>query len=214
MKDRLIRNLIFDLGGVLFQIDYDAPVRAFRSLGSPDFDHLFSQTIQRPEFDLIETGQISDEDFLNFLEEVSGVRDKDALRKAWNSILIGPWVERIRLVEELKAEGYRTFLLSNTNALHVKDFEAMMASHTGAERFREAFEAVHYSNEIGMRKPDPRVFDWVCQVNGLIPEETLFIDDSAQHIKGATSVGLRARLLSSDISLEDLLRQEKVFVRV
>lgn len=213
MSTSLFRNLIFDLGGVLFRIDYDAPVRAFREMGCGDFDRLFSQAVQRPEFDLFETGRMSGDDFIAFLQEVSGVANSDRVVNAWNSILIGPWSDRIQHVAELRYSGYRTFLLSNTNSIHVGAFEAMMAGIPETSGFHGAFERVYYSNEIHMRKPDPEIFLYVCRENGLVPEETLFIDDSPQHIRGAQSIGLHAVLLEPGMELSELLERNGIVLK-
>lgn len=187
-----IDTIIFDFGGVLFDIDYDAPVRAFAELGLGDFKSLYTQAAQNPLFDLLETGKISDEDFyealrVHFKSELNDQR----LETAWNSILTGIPKGRVELIHQLKAEK-RTLLLSNTNAIHVRAFEKMMDQQFGLDYFRSAFEKVHYSNEIGIKKPDPKTFLALCDWHELKPERTLFIDDSLQHVEGALKAGLKA----------------------
>jgi putative hydrolase of the HAD superfamily len=123
---------------------------------------------------------------------------------AWNCILLGLWPEKVALVKSLREKGYRTFLLSNTNAIHVAEFEKMIAASMGLEQFRSAFEKVYYSNEIGIKKPYPETFLAVCEWNGLVPAETMFIDDSKQHVDGAAAAGLIAVHLTPDKELHGL----------
>jgi glucose-1-phosphatase len=207
MSSRTIHNIIFDLGGVLFRIDYDAPVRSFRALGADDFDRVFSQATQGPELDLYETGRMTDAQFLAYLSGMIPGASEDALREAWNSILLGIIEERVERVIGLREAGYRTFLLSNTNSLHLEEFSRMIAASIGLDRFHSAFERLYYSHELGMRKPHPETFAEVCRQSGILPGETLFIDDSRQHVEGARSAGLHAVWMEPGMDLDDSLRK-------
>ena len=200
-----IRNIIFDFGGVLFDIDYYAPVRAFRALGFEDFEAVYSQAAQRPEFDLLETGKISNEDFMSFLHAFVPHIRRDQVDHAWNCILLDLWPEKVELVRSLRLKGYRTFLLSNTNAIHAAAFEQMIDAKMGLESFRSAFEQMYYSHVIGLKKPYPETFLEVCAWNNLVPAETLFIDDSVQHVEGAKEAGLQGLHLHQDMKLDQVL---------
>ncbi len=191
-----VRNIIFDFGGVLFDIDYFAPARAFQQLGFENFGQFFSQATQHVEFDLLDRGSISNEDFIEFLRSHIPSVSAQQIKDAWNSILIGLRTEEIDFVRRLRGSGYRTFLLSNTNALHVEAFEKMIRSAIGMDAFHAAFDHVYYSNVIGRRKPDPETFRMVCEWNDLVPSETLFLDDTRQHIEGAERAGLRTVYLA------------------
>ena len=199
-----IKNIIFDFGGVLFDIDYHAPVRAFRALGLERFEEIYSQAAQRPEFDLLETGKIDNESFMQFLHSHVPHASRKEVDDAWNCILLGLWPEKVALVKSLREQGYRTFLLSNTNAIHVAEFEKMIDASMGLVQFRSAFEKVYYSNEIGIKKPYPETFLAVCEWNGLVPAETMFIDDSKQHVDGAAAAGLVAIHLTPEMELRGL----------
>jgi glucose-1-phosphatase len=201
-----IKNIIFDFGGVLFDIDYHAPVRAFRALGLDRFEEIYSQAAQRPEFDLLETGKIDNESFMQFLHSFVPHASRKEVDDAWNCILLQLWPEKVALVKSLRDQGYRTFLLSNTNAIHVAEFEKMIDAAMGLSDFRSAFEKVYYSNEIGIKKPYPQTFLTVCEWNNLIPGETMFIDDSKQHVDGAAAAGLVAVHLTPEMKLEELFR--------
>jgi len=200
-----IRNVIFDFGGVFFEIDYDLPARAFQDLGFAGFRDLYSQALQNPIFDLLETGQVSNEEFLNFLQAHVPGATREQVSHAWNVILLHIMPEEVAWAQRTRKAGYRTFLLSNTNAIHVEVFEKMIADKMDITEFQSAFETIYYSNVIGLKKPHPDTFLKVCQWNKLNPSETLFIDDSIQHVNGALEAGLRAYHLKPGERLSRIL---------
>ena len=187
-----IRNVLFDFGGVLFEIDYDLPAQAFKRLGFEQFNDLYTQAAQNPMFDLLETGKIPNNQFIDYLHQQVPLATKKQVEGAWNSILLRILPDQVLVASALKQSGIRTFLLSNTNAIHVEEFERMIASTMDFEVFTQSFEKIYYSNVIGLKKPHPETFLAVCEWNGLVPAETLFIDDSRQHVEGALSAGLQA----------------------
>lgn len=197
-----IDAIILDFGGVLFNIDYDAPARAFQALGMTNFKEIYSQASQTDLFDRMETGAISNEDFIDQLHQYvpEGVTKEQVLH-AWNVILLDIPKARIDLVHKLGAH-YRMFLLSNTNAIHVEEFEKTIDQTMGLDYFYSAFETIYYSNRIGIKKPYPETFLEVCQWNDLDPKRTLFVDDSIQHAQGAAIAGLFSYHLRVDLGEE------------
>ncbi len=195
-------GVILDFGGVLYDIDYDAPVKAFAALGDTEFASLYHQAAQTPWFDDLETGNLDRDTFYGHLQ----VRCRpgttlEEVHAAWCSILIGM---PPRCAEQVRHLGQRTrlFLLSNTNAIHARVFEEdLRATLPDAEAFWGAFEQAHYSQDLGMKKPHPETFLHVCELHGLAPERTLFLDDSFQHVQGANTAGLHAHHL--DLAKED-----------
>jgi putative hydrolase of the HAD superfamily len=183
----MIKNVILDFGGVLFEIDYHAPHRAFEKLGWGNFNQDYSQASQNEIYDLLETGKIEPEAFWQYLETKMPNASRDQIADAW-----------------LK-DNYRTFLLSNTNAIHAPVFEDMMRKTGEWDTMEKAFEAIHYSQNLGQRKPHPATFLHVCQLHGLQPEETVFVDDSIQHVRGSQLAGLVGLHLNGDTELFDLL---------
>lgn len=197
-----IKNIIFDLGGVLLNIDYHATIKAFVNLGITNFEELFSQASQNGLFDKLDIGKVSPEGFRNNLRRVTGLNLSDnEIDKAWNAMLLDMPLERIQLLE-LTKKHYRTFLLSNTNAIHYPEYSAYMESAHGYASLAMLFEKQYLSHEIGMRKPDKKTFQYVLKQNGLKVRETLFIDDTLQHVKGAREAGLYAYYL--DIKKETI----------
>jgi putative hydrolase of the HAD superfamily len=201
-----IRNIIFDFGGVLFEIDYDLPAQAFENLGFADFRSLYAQAAQNPMFDLLETGKVENAAFLDFLHQHVPNATREQVVHAWNVILLRILPQEVEFVHSVRKSGIRTFLLSNTNAIHVAEFEQMIADTMDVKLFRDAFEEIYYSNAIGLKKPHPETFLEVCAWNGLKPSETLFIDDSKQHVEGAIRAGLHAYHLQPGERISELLK--------
>ena len=182
--------VILDFGGVLYDIDYDAPVCAFNALGVNDFAGLYKQSGQSPEFDDLECGRIAPEVFYRFMAtHCAPGTSRQEIVDAWNSILIGMHPSRIKLVQALGRQT-RLYIFSNTNVIHAQAFESWVEHAFGLSAFRSAFEGIHYSHELGMRKPEPAAFLHLCKGHGIAPDRALFIDDSEQHIRGASRAGL------------------------
>lgn len=195
MKNK-IKNIIFDLGGVLLNIDYDAPVREFAKLGINNFSELYSQAEQKKLFDDFETGDISPHAFRESIRTLSGSSIADSqIDFAWNSILLDFPKSRVEMLRELKKK-YKLVLLSNTNEIHIKEFEKQLEVDFGTNIISDLFTSVHYSSRLRMRKPHVETFLHVMKINGLFSEETVFIDDSLQHIDGAKKAGIQAYWLN------------------
>ena len=189
-----IKNIIFDLGGVILNIDYHRTANAFKQMGCDNFDELYSQQKQAGLFDEFEMGKISPQAFVNELLRVlpKGISPKQVI-DAWNAMLIDLPQIRLEKLAEHK-QNYRTFLLSNTNATHEDAFTRLIQQQNNIPSFAPFFEQVYYSHRIGLRKPHPEVFAFVLEQNKLLPEETLFIDDSPQHLVGAEQLGIQTVL--------------------
>ncbi|MFO8067318.1 MAG: HAD family phosphatase [Bacteroidales bacterium] len=187
-----IKNIIFDLGGVILNVDYHKSINKFKSLGIADFEKLFTQAKQNKLFDLLDTGEISPEGFRDKIREYGNTNLTDnQIDEAWNAMLLDLPKERIELLQKVKKK-YRTFLLSNTNAIHYPEYMRYMKSEFGVENLSELFEKEYLSHEIGMRKPNTETFTHITREQGLNPQETLFIDDTKQHVEGARKAGLNA----------------------
>ena len=187
----MIKNIIFDLGGVILNIDYHKTSAAFKNLGLNNFDELYSQAQQSHLFDHLEKGLITNEIFRNEIRRLSEVNLSDAqIDQAWNAMLLDLPKERINILLQSK-KHYRTFLLSNTNSIHLKDYTKTLKEDHGISSLSRLFDKEFFSHEINLRKPDKAAFDYVIQTMNLIPKETLFIDDSIQHLEGAKEAGIK-----------------------
>jgi glucose-1-phosphatase len=205
-----IRNIIFDLGGVLLNLDYALTSKAFLALGMRDFDANFTQAQQVGWFDAFDKGSISPDEFRRFLRPHLPINTTDeAIDEAWNAMLLNLPIERLDLLRAL-GKRYRIFLLSNTNEIHVAAFSAYLQTTYGIPDFSDYFERWYYSCRIGMRKPDAEIFQYVLSENKLLAAETLFIDDSKQHIKGAMHVGLHTLFMPPEENINSLLKKSGI----
>lgn len=205
------KALILDFGGVLLNIDYDAPIKAFAALGIANFGSHFQQASQSDFMDRFEKGECTNEEFRNHLRTYSKKELTDQqIDEAWNCILKDLPEDRMKLLEQL-SKKYALFLLSNTNRIHIKSFENSMAKHYGENYFQNLFDRIYFSSSIGMRKPDLEIFEFVLKENNLNPEQVCFIDDSIQHVLAAKITGINSFHLDlkSD-SLVELLKRNEI----
>ena len=201
-----IRNIIFDYGNVIFRIDFDRAQHSFIDLGIKNVERFFSHTGHDPIFNQFEKGEISSSEFRDGIRKVTGIPDlTDAqIDNAWNTLLIGVPEPNHELLLKAKKK-YRTFLLSNNNEIHYNWIMEYLKNEHHVASNSVFFEKDYYSHLMKMRKPDPEIFEYVLAENNLDPAETLFIDDSPQHLKTAATLGLITHLLSPEETLESYL---------
>ena len=201
-----IRNIILDYGNVLFDIDFSRLRQSFVDLGIADVDAFYGHQAQHALFDAFDKGILTAAQFRNELRNATHNRrlSDAAIDSAWNSLLIGVRPGHHELLLQLQKQ-YRTFLLSNNNEIHyqwIMDYLQREFNLSGNDSF---FEKAYYSHLMRMRKPDEEIFRFVLDTHRLEPAETLFVDDSPQHVETATSLGIRAHLLGPDDTLPNLL---------
>lgn len=191
MELKGIKNIIFDLGGVLLNLDFNLTQQAFVDLGITDFKGYYAKAKQVGLFDDFEIGKISELQFCNQLKELTGIaKSNKEIIAAWNAMLLDFPKVRKKLLLRLKKE-FPIVLLSNTNETHVRAFIETVKKDIDEVSLAPLFKEVYYSNEIGFRKPNKNVFEYVLAQNNFKAEETLFLDDSIQHIKGAQQLGIK-----------------------
>lgn len=189
-----VKAVLFDLGGVIINIDYDATVSAFAALGVPQFESQFSQELLADFFAKFEIGEVSEADFYNYVREnLSMNLSNEQITLAWNKMLLDIPPKRVELLK-LLSEKYKTYLLSNTNIVHLKAFDSQFKLQFGSS-VRDLFIKAYFSHEIGKRKPNVNAFNFVLEDANLIASETLFIDDTLMNILGAQKAGLRVHYL-------------------
>jgi glucose-1-phosphatase len=195
--------VIFDLGGVIINLNYDLTIQAFEELGMRDFSEVYTQLAQSTLFDDYETGRISSQHFINkLLDHVPSGTSPNRIVAAWNAMILDVPVEKPQLLKSLNAE-MPIFLLSNTNEIHMQKVNREWGISSN-EVLENHFSKVYLSYEVGMRKPDLTIFQKVCAEQGLVPKNTLFIDDSPQHIDGAQLAGLQTLHLKHPEKFYDL----------
>ncbi len=198
-----IRNIIFDLGGVILNINTRLTLDALKHLGWQDAseEHIISEI--KDIFLDLEKGKITAGNFRSRLRQLTGSAGSDEeIDAAWTAMILDIPSDRVKYLENLK-NRYRLFLLSNTNEIHKLKFHREFEQHHGYS-FYDLFERNHYSHEMGMRKPEPGIFIKVLKDNNLIPSETLFIDDMKENIAAAESVGMKGLYILPGTLLEVL----------
>lgn len=199
-----IENIIFDLGGVLLDIDYNLTRRAFEKLGVVNFDEMYSQASANKLFQKLETGHISEDDFYNELNHCTGLNlSPEEIRKAWNAMLLSFREKSLRFMDTIKSK-YKIHLLSNTNYIHKEAFEKIYNEKKRVNPFEKYFDHALYSCDIGLRKPNADCYQWVIEHLEINPDNTLFIDDSAHNVKAAKKAGLQTIHLIEGMQIENL----------
>jgi HAD superfamily hydrolase (TIGR01509 family) len=202
MKD--VKNIIFDLGGVIMDIDVKQTLHAFSELGMKNIHEYFGHGFAASFFSDHEAGRISDEEFLGEIKKLlpEGLSD-ESLIEAWNALLLYFPPERISLLRALRKK-YRVFLYSNTNAIHQQKFSEIYRETFPGE-LEDLFEKAYFSHVLGHRKPDLGGFEVIIEENGLNPKETLFVDDAIINVEGAIKTGLKGLYLPPGFYITDIL---------
>ena len=197
-----IKNIIFDLGGVILNLNYQATTYAFEKLGVQNFENLYNQKEQTELFNNFEKGLISTEKFISNLQKTTALNKKQIIN-AWNAMLLDLPKERLEFILSLKS-NYNTFLLSNTNEIHIEFFENQLSKKNHISLFNSCFDKIYYSCRMKDRKPNVSCFKKVISENNLAHKETLFIDDSIQHINTAKKMEINTYLMEQNKSIIDL----------
>lgn len=195
-----IKHIIFDLGNVILNIEYQKTINEFNKIGIKDASVFYSQSIQQEIFNLLETGKISEFDFLIEVNKLCPKASHKQILSAWNALILDLPKKRISLINNLKS-SFSIYLLSNTNVIHINEIKKKIGVKK-YNSFYNLFNKVYYSHEIGLRKPNPEAFNIILNENDLNVNEVLFIDDSIQHIKTAKKLGIKTYHLTKDESIE------------
>lgn len=188
-----IKNIIFDLGGVLVDLNEKRTIDCF---GGAQISSFYTQKLS-PAFVTLahsfEKGEISADQFRNGVGNLFKLKiSKAKFDRCWNAMIGDMPTHRIEMLLELK-EKYRLFVLSNTNEIHVKHFVELDFWEP------KLFDEVYFSNEISMRKPDKNIFEYVLSMNNLSPDETFFVDDNPENIASASDLGISTHLVNGEV---------------
>ena len=200
----MIKNIIFDFGGVLYRIRYQNIPDAFSKCGIPHFEKIYSKQQQNAVMDQYEEGLISTEEFRRYIRTLTEFPITDQqIDDCWNAILLGFPKEHEDLLQKV-SKHYNLYLFSNTNQLNYDRFRADMLNQFGYDIFDRHFKKCYFSQLLHIRKPKYEGFQHIIQENRLEPAETLFIDDSPQHLVGARECGLQTFHLQDGMDVSDL----------
>lgn len=191
MIESNIRNIIFDLGGVILDLSVESTMRQLAALSGLSPDAIIEKYKVQPAFTEYECGNMTDNEFRDAVRGIFNIQCSDAdIDKCWNAMLGGIPVAKIEMLRQLKSK-YRTYLLSNTNAIHLSFFSNMVARTHSIESLDPLFHKTYYSHVLRMRKPHAPIYEHVLRDNNLKAEETVFLDDNLANLEGAASVGIK-----------------------
>lgn len=199
-----VKSIIFDLGNVLLNLDFDASVKAFHELGLSREVLNRQQAYADPVFYNLEVGKISPADFRSRVRQLlNNPRATDQqIDDAWYAMILDIPKERVETLQRLR-KTHRLFLFSNTNAIHIGRLLPGFKKTYGFD-FPSLFEKAFYSHEVGARKPDLEAYEKVIGLSGVVPGETLFVDDLEKNILAAEKAGLRTFWLKEGMEMSEL----------
>ena len=199
-----IDTIIFDLGNVLLNLDFDASIKAFHELGLNDDLLNQKHVYTNPVFYNFEIGEVSEEEFRTQVRKIlknPNASDKQ-IDDAWCAMIGDIPASRVKTLMKL-GDKYNICLFSNTNSIHIRKLLFDFATTHGVE-FTSLFNHIFYSHQINARKPDLRAYEKVIELSGVIPAKTLFVDDLEKNIEGAAKAGLKTFWLKSEMEMSDL----------
>lgn len=180
----MINAIIFDFGDIFINLDKPATISGLQKLGMKEWNSEFEQLNLS-----FEVGAISPEDFVGGFQKQLPNASKEKILKAWNAVLADFPFYRLEFLQEL-SKKYRLFLLSNTDSIHINTFEKK-SGVSFYKDFYDCFEKVYFSFDVGMRKPDPKIYQFVLEQNNLTAENTLFVDDKTENTDSAAALGIK-----------------------
>ncbi|MCF0200863.1 MAG: HAD family phosphatase [Bacteroidales bacterium] len=197
-----IKNIIFDLGGVILDIDENATYAELKKNGFNDLESLNAPEIHQilSNFD---TGIYTAKTFRKKMKSAVGMEKQsdEVFDRIWNAMLLDIPRERIEAIEKVK-KHYRIFLMSNSNEIHYDLYVRDLQLRFGYREFDELFNKAYFSFDVHLEKPDPRFFELILDHENLNPAETLFIDDTLENIEAARKLGIH----TYHISRKELVR--------
>jgi glucose-1-phosphatase len=190
--DPSVKNLIFDLGGVILDLSVDHTLQAFSTVSGLPSSEVTKRFFASAGFEEYEKGQLSDAEFRDFVRTVYAVDVSDqAIDQCWNAMLRGIPQSKLDLLNQLKNK-YQVYLLSNTNNIHLRYIQRVLMPSLGTGKvLDDYFHRAYYSHVMKKRKPDAEIFEHVLNENGLHADESLFLDDNEANIAGAKALGIK-----------------------
>lgn len=187
--ERVIKNIVFDLGGVIMTLDPAEALRRFKALGLSDAERYLDSYTQSGIFGNLEEGKITAEDFRSKLSSLTGHElTFDECKHAWLGYRKDVPQRNLDLLKELRAKDYRLILLSNTNPF-MMDWALSSEFDGKGSSLNDYFDALYLSYRLGIMKPAPDFFRQVLDNENILPEETLFVDDGQRNVEAAGKLG-------------------------
>lgn len=206
---RGVKSIIFDLGGVMIDLDFDRCIESFKAIGFEGAEKLVSCYHPEGIFGAAERGEVTPAQLCDYVREVSGCGDlsDEAICEAYRSLLVGIPCSKLRMLERLREEGYKLYALSNINEImYPRILEFFAADGRSADYY---FDKMYLSYEMGVMKPSREIYERVISDSGVTPSETLFIDDGDKNIAAAREFGLRVYLAKAHEDFDKKLQKRQ-----
>jgi len=204
LAHKILKNLIFDLGGVIINLDFNLTIEKFAHYTDNTPNLIIDSW--RDNFELFsqyEIGAITHPQFISGIQKMYQDISEDKINEAWCAMLLDLPFERLEMLKRLK-QKYNLVLLSNTNHQHIESFNQIL-DNAGIDDFHQHFHQVYYSYEIGLRKPEAEVFEFVLEQHNFEPDQTMFIDDSIENCDAAEALGMQVyRVTRNQLPLDFL----------
>lgn len=187
----VIKNLIFDLGGVVVDLDRSKAVSIFKDLGVANADEMLDAYHQNGIFLKAENGEVTADEFVAEISKMVGkqITYEDAYR-GWTGFVKDVNEEKLAYLRSLKERKYRVLALSNTNPFFMEWARSRNFSRSG-HNINHYFDKVYASYELKMVKPHVEIFNYVINDSNIVPQETLFLDDGINNINTGKEVGFK-----------------------
>jgi len=203
-----IKNIIFDLGDVIINIDVPLASSSFAALSDKPLEEVRGLIIKNEVFKKFETGHLTATEFRDYIRQLLHQpewKDED-IDMAWNSLLLDIPSQRIQKLQELAQKGYRLFLLSNTSSIHIEEVNQILNKTTGVQQLNDLFEKLYLSYEMGIMKPADGIYEQLLADANIMASETLFLDDNADNIQAASTLGIHTIHVQKPLTMLEYLK--------
>ena len=210
-----INNVLFDLGGVVIDIDYDAMCGEFEKIGYKNMIEDYNHNFQSDFFKQFEVGTINEHEFIKILSEKCNANiGENRIKQAWNSLITGANMNIIMKLAQVSKE-YKCFLISNINPIHERKVIAEVEKYMDWIQFVSYFQNIFFSYKIGFRKPDKEIFEMIVKCQRLNVKETIYFDDSEMNTEVAKDMGFKTVLVTenSKLNMTGILSKTEILWR-
>ena len=199
-------TIIFDLGEVIIDLDSKRVIDQFQKYSDKSAEDIIRLISKSQDLIDYEVGKMTDVEFCQVVNELLSIELSQASFEAiWNSFLGIIKLDKLHLMLALK-EKFNVLILSNTNAIHQSAFDRRVGEHIPSKTMADMVHTAYYSHELGLRKPDPHIYQKVIDLQNLNPAKTIFFDDRLENITAAQASGIQAIQVTYSDQILDQLR--------
>jgi putative hydrolase of the HAD superfamily len=192
----MIKNIIFDMGGVIVDVHRDRAIQNFKALGLSDADEFIDNYHHKGIFIAFENGDIDCDEFCRLLCQYTGNPvPNEAIENAWKSMIDPPFEYKLDYLQELR-KSYQVFLLTNNNP-YIINWACSQGFTSSGKALSDYFDKIYVSYKMKCTKPGLKIYQMMIEDAGINPAESLFVDDSEQNIQAASACGMAVHLVKN-----------------